>query len=113
MSVFLVKATVRERNCDRNSPIVELQLDQSFNGCTIHPLVNLLELSEKSLLWVNIGPGINPVKVSVYWSDTYRRYIAKTEADTFLVNNLDKLPIVKPRLYQTTPGWTHYEVCPI
>lgn len=113
MSVFLVTATVRERHCDRQSAITALQLHQPYNGFTIHELKDLLELSRSNSLWVSLGHGVNPVRVEVFWSPNHSRYIARTVADTTTKNNLDHLPIVRPRGYQTTPGVTNYEACSI
>lgn len=91
---YYVDGTYRENDCDENSAIKGLKLSALFNGFTMHDLKDLKQLADLGMLWVNVAT--YPVRVRIYWSETYRQYVATTRADGIQCNNLLSLPIYYP-----------------
>jgi hypothetical protein len=113
MGEFYVKGTVRESDCDRNSDIAALVLVQKYQGYNIHNVKDLKPLADAHELWVQIGVGsaCRSVRVEIYYSDRLRRWIARTEADSTLCDNLKALPIYRPKARNANE--TTFEVCSV
>lgn len=93
---YEVSGTYREDSCNSSSGIAGLVLVQRYNGFTVHDLASLKPLADSGQLWVHLGAPCGSVRVYIFWSDTYRRYIATTLADGRQCNNLLSLPIYYP-----------------
>tara|TARA_Y100000296_G_scaffold80764_1_gene106790 strand:+ start:250 stop:588 length:339 start_codon:yes stop_codon:yes gene_type:complete len=93
ISKYFVEATYREEDCDKYSPIVKLHLNEKYNGFYGHPVKELKNLADSGKLFVKTGPHCNGVKVKIYYSYAYSRWIASTVADSRECNNLLTLPI--------------------
>lgn len=106
---YYVKATYRENNCDRNSAIAGLVLTQKYDGYTVHDLKSLKPLADAGMLWVDPHAPCGSVKIRIYWSDTYRQYVATTRADGIQCNNLLALPVYYPA--SKDGSTTNYSVC--
>ncbi len=103
---FKVNATVRKIKCDKNSSITHLVIDPAYNGYTVHSLESLKPLADRKLLYVDLPGYAYDVLVEIYWSSKLGVWVARTNADSVLFNNLDQLPI-----YASSTG-SYYEVCP-
>lgn len=109
--MYNVIGTVRERQCDKHSAITDLVLRPALNGYTVQNLESLKPLADARELKVDLPGIVYDVYVKIFWSDAYRRWIAKTDADTTLINNLDHLPIYGPKAKEGTT--TTFGVCPL
>jgi|GEM_PF-5713784 len=89
---FIV-GTLRESSTNRNSAIVGLRSDVAIEGRYDNTLSALKRYADAAFLWVRRS-GLPDAKVEIFWSDSYMRYIARTDADTTTFNNLDALPAV-------------------
>jgi hypothetical protein len=63
------------------------------------------------LVEINDGQGRRDVRVRISWSDYFRRWIPRTEADTIIKNNLDNLPnYAAARIQGST---TYFDQCSV
>lgn len=109
-SNYFVEATYREKDCDNYSPIIKLHLDKKYDGFNGHPVKELKNLADLGRLFVKTGPFCNGVKVKIYYSYAYARWIASTVADSRECNNLLSLPIYSSNY---TGSNITYSVCRI
>lgn len=94
VNVFYSKkviGTVRLDPCDGNSRITHLVLDESINGNDVQPLEILKPYADQDQLYTQPPGMMYPIKINI--TLTVYGWVAKTDADGLLVNNLDKLPI--------------------
>ena len=112
MTKYFVKATERENVCDSRSAIKSLALDQNFNGVNIYAIHDLKGLADAGMLYVNsVETSPKPVRVRIFWSTYYSRWIATTRADDYACNNLLSLPIYYPKTsgYGSSVTYTYCE----
>lgn len=109
-SNYYVEATYRETDCDKYSPISKLHLDKTYDGFYGHLVKDLKSLADSGRLFVKTGPYCSGVKVKIYYSYTYSRWIASTVADSKECNNLLSLPIYSSNY---TGSNITYSVCRI
>lgn len=107
---YYVEATYRENDCDRNSPITKLHLNKILDGFYGHQVKNLKPIADAGRLVVKTGPFCTGVKVKIYYSYAYSRWIASTVADSRECNNLLSLPVYSS-LYRGNNNT--YSVCRI
>lgn len=107
---YFVKGTYREDNCDDNSAIAGLVLTEKYKNGSVHDLRSLKELADEGRLWVDPNAPCGKVKVIIFWSTYYGKYIATTRADGVQCNNLLSLPIYYPSS-QSEGTTTYYSVC--
>jgi len=105
---YFVTATYRENDCNSNSAIKKLHLDPSYDGRYGHDLKTLKPLADKGQLVVKTHAYCNGVKVRIFESKYYGRWIATTSADDKLCNNLLSLPIF---YNSTSVGTTYFHQC--
>lgn len=98
---YYIKGTYRERPCDRNAAIAGGVLEQKYNGYTVHSLEDLKPLADRHELYVRGTYGCPAARVRIFWSYTYRQYVATTSADDRVCNNLLSLPIFAPNSRET------------
>lgn len=107
--MYYVKGTYREDECDDNSPIIGLVLDEKYKNFTVHSIVDLKPLADSRQLKVYSDHCGFHVQVIIYFNKTYNRYIATTAADGRECNNLLSLPIFYPT--STDGSKTTYSQC--
>jgi hypothetical protein len=93
MSKIFVEGTLRESFTNRNSAIIGLRTDHLINGRQDNNLQTLKPYADANRLWVR-RQNLPDAKIEIFWSSAYSRYVARTDADTTVFNNLDALPIV-------------------
>ncbi len=101
---YLVTATYREDACKNDSPIIKLHLDSAYRGLLGHEIKDLKQLADEGNLQVKTHHYCSGVKVRIFFSNHHSRWIATTNADGSLCNNLHSLPI----FYNTYQGGTKY-----
>lgn len=109
---YSVTATAREKACDRSAPIKSLKLDQNFNGFGLHAIQDLRILADAGQLWVKRGFFDDPARVRIFWAAWLSRWIATTNPDETVCNNLLSLPIYYPTR-TNAEGVISFEACPL
>jgi len=107
---YFVIATVRETSCDQGSSITQLVLDRKYEGFRVYGIAQLKELADRGELWVRDRLG-NLTRVRIFWSPRYYRWVATTNADETICNNLLSLPILRPD--SVSGSVTTYATCAI
>ncbi len=94
MSRWYVKATVRDSVC-RISQIVALVVQHPDHGTQVVSLEKLKPLADRGQLWISIafGASSRSALVEIYFSPLLSRWVALTQADCALSENLKALPM--------------------
>lgn len=108
---YNVVGTAREKNCDQKSDIIALVLDRKYINGEVEMLQTLKHLADSHLLWVKVGPqwACKEVRVEIYFSPHFNRWIARTTADSVQCDNLKALPVYG--VSNRAQAMTYYNVC--
>lgn len=111
MENYFVKATIRDRDCDKSAAISSLVLTVAYNGYGVHSVEALYNLALEGRLWSKCERTGATAKVHIYWSKYYNRWIATTNRDVTVCDNLLSKPIYAAVSKNGTT--TYFDACPL